>query len=199
MLVVPVKPLAAAKSRLRGGVRGVAHERLALAFALDTVAAALACGAVAEVLVVTDDVVAGQTLGELGAWVVPDKPRAGLNPAVRHGSSLVPERPVAALAADLPALRSAELGAALDAATRAGRRCFVPDAPGTGTVLLAAPAGADLEPRFGTGSAHTHEVSGAARLTGDWPTLRQDVDTAADLAAASRLGLGPSTAALVAE
>lgn len=197
-LVVPVKPLATAKSRLRPGAGGVGHDRLALAFALDTVAAALASEPVAEVLVVTDDVVAGQALSELGAHAVPDEPHAGLNTAVRHGAALVAGRPVAALAADLPALRSAELAAALDDAAVRGRRCFVPDAPGTGTVLLAAPRGVDLDPRFGAGSAAAHELSGATRLAGGWPTLRQDVDTPQDLAAATRLGLGPSTAALLA-
>ncbi|PWU44589.1 2-phospho-L-lactate guanylyltransferase, partial [Micromonospora globispora] len=40
-------------------------------------------------------------------------------------------------------------------------------------------------------------ASGALPLTGDWPTLRRDVDTADDLATATRLGLGPRTAALV--
>lgn len=38
----------------------------------------------------------------------------------------------------------------------------------------------------------------ALPLRGAWPTLRRDVDTAADLAAAARLGLGPRTAALLA-
>jgi len=195
--VVPVKPLAAAKTRLRGKVRGVGHERLALAFALDTVAAVLASDAVAEVVVVTDDDVTGEALRALGVRVVPDEPRRGLNPAVRYGASLVADRPVAAIAGDLPALRPVELAAALDAAASLGRRCFVPDAPGTGTVLLAAPAGVDLDPRFGPGSAAAHEASGATRLAGDWPTLRRDVDTAADLACASRLGLGPRAAALL--
>ena len=32
-------------------------------------------------------------------------------------------------------------------------------------------------------------------LTGDWPSLRRDVDTRADLAAAAALGLGPATRA----
>jgi 2-phospho-L-lactate guanylyltransferase len=64
----------------------------------------------------------------------------------------------------------------------------VPDLPGTGTVLLAAPAGVPLDPRFGVGSAAAHEASGARRLDGDWPTLRRDVDTADDLAAAYALG-----------
>jgi 2-phospho-L-lactate/phosphoenolpyruvate guanylyltransferase len=192
-IVVPVKPLPAAKTRLRGGVPGVDHELLVLAFALDTVAAALACPTVIEVLVVTDDAVMGKALAELGAFVVPDKPDAGLNEAVRYGASLASRGAThcAALAADLPALRPAELGAALTAAT--GPRCFVPDAPGTGTVLLAAPAGVPLDPRFGPGSARAHGASGALPLAGDWPSLRRDVDMPADLAEAAALGLGRHT------
>ncbi|PWR10558.1 2-phospho-L-lactate guanylyltransferase, partial [Micromonospora acroterricola] len=81
---------------------------------------------------------------------------------------------------------------------RAGVRRCVPDAPGGGTVLLAAPPGVPLDPRFGVGSAAAHAASGALPLTGDWPSLRRDVDTAADLTAAARLGLGPRTAALLA-
>ncbi|RQW99803.1 2-phospho-L-lactate guanylyltransferase, partial [Micromonospora inaquosa] len=54
-VVVPVKQLAAAKSRLRGALPGVPHEELALALAADTLRAVLACSAVAEALVVTDD------------------------------------------------------------------------------------------------------------------------------------------------
>ncbi|TDC57227.1 2-phospho-L-lactate guanylyltransferase, partial [Micromonospora sp. KC207] len=84
------------------------------------------------------------------------------------------------------------------AAGPAGVRRFVADAPGTGTVLLAAPPGVPLDPRFGVGSAEAHEASGALPLAGDWPTLRRDVDTATDLAAAARLGLGPRTAGLAA-
>jgi 2-phospho-L-lactate guanylyltransferase len=74
-------------------------------------------------------------------------------------------------------------------------RGFVPDVPGTGTTLLAAPPGVPLDPRFGPGSAAAHAASGAIRLEGDWPSLRQDVDTPADLVAAARLGLGPRSAA----
>lgn len=88
------------------------------------------------------------------------------------------------LPADLPALWTEELSQALEMATQ---RSFVPDAEGTGTVLLAAPFG-DLDPHFGTDSAAAHELSGAVRLECDWPGLRRDVDTAADLAAVRALG-----------
>ncbi|MFF0466242.1 2-phospho-L-lactate guanylyltransferase [Micromonospora zamorensis] len=199
-VVVPVKHLAAAKSRLRGALAGVPHEELALALAADTLRAVLACPAVAEVLVVTDDArVAAAALGA-GARVLPDGPDAGLNAAFRHGAAGTTAGWVAGLTADLPALRPAELAGALLAAQngREGVRRFVPDAPGSGTVLLAAPPGVPLDPRFGVGSAVAHAASGALPLTGDWPSLRRDVDTAADLAAAARLGLGPRTAALVA-
>jgi hypothetical protein len=62
VLVVPVKRLAAAKSRLRGALPDTAHERLALALAQDTVAAAVRC---AEVVVVTADSRAGAALATL--------------------------------------------------------------------------------------------------------------------------------------
>ncbi|WP_329108287.1 2-phospho-L-lactate guanylyltransferase [Micromonospora sp. NBC_01699] len=198
-VVVPVKRLRAAKSRLRGALPGVTHESLALALALDTVSAALASPAVVEVLVVTDDIAAGRALRALGARITPDPPTGGLNSAFTSGAALVGPVAVAALTADLPALRSAELTAAL-AAAAAGpprRRWFAPDAPGTGTVLLAAPAGVPLDPRFGGASAAAHAASGALALTGAGPTLRRDVDTRADLLVAAALGLGRHTAALL--
>lgn len=197
--MVPVKQLSAAKSRLRGALPGVPHEELALALVADTLRAVLACTAVAEVLVVTHDVRVAATARATGAGVLPDEPDAGLNAAFRHGATGVDADWVAGITADVPALRPAELAGALLAAqnSRPAVRRFVPDAPGGGTVLLTAPPGVPLDPRFGVGSAVAHAASGALPLDGDWPSLRRDVDTAADLAAAARLGLGPRTAALV--
>ena len=222
-VVLPVKRLSAGKSRLRGALPGVPHERLALALATDTVAAAIACPEVAEVLVVTDDPAAAEALAALGARIVPDV-GGGLNAAFGRGAAAVHGRPVAALAGDLPALRPADLSGALRAAEPTLRRFpaeptmrrfpaeptlrrfpaeptlrrFAADAAGTGTVLLTAPSGGSLDPRFGAASAAAHAASGALPLAGALPRLRRDVDTAEDLAAAAALGLGPHTAALVA-
>ena len=69
------------------------------------------------------------------------------------------------------------------------------DVAGSGTTLLAAAPGVPPAPRYGPGSAATHRDSGAVALTGDWPSLRRDVDTPTDLAAAAALGLGPATRA----
>lgn len=197
-MVIPVKRLTAAKSRLRGALTGVPHEALALALACDTVAAALACPLVGQVLVVTDDPRARAALAALGARVVAEPSSPGLNAAFRHGAALLGAAWVAALTADLPALRPDELSDALSAAgeDRSGRR-FVPDAPGSGTVLLTAPPGVPLDPRFGAASAAGHSASGARRLDGPWPTLRRDVDVPADLRAAAALGLGRHTVALL--
>jgi 2-phospho-L-lactate guanylyltransferase len=198
-VVVPLKPLAVAKSRLAAAA-GEVRPALALAFALDTVAAALACGEVADVTVVTDDPTAGAELAGLGAFVVPDAAAAGLNAALRHGSEHVRERrpyaPVVALNGDLPALRPAELSEVLRDAAQAQERAFLADAAGTGTTLLAAPPVSALSPAFGGASRARHLASGAREilLTGV-ASVRQDVDTGDDLRVALALGVGPRTSA----
>jgi 2-phospho-L-lactate/phosphoenolpyruvate guanylyltransferase len=200
-LVIPVKPLDRAKSRL-AALAGPHRGELALAMAADTVAALLACPAVAVAVVVTDDGRARAELGALGAVVIQDAPGGGLNAALRYGAEYVtarwPDRGRAALAADLPALRPAEIGAALAAAS-GWPSAFVPDAAGTGTTLYAARPGSRFEPRFGPGSRDQHAAGGASELAlPSLAGLRRDVDTGADLLEATGLGLGPRTAAVAA-
>lgn len=193
---MPVKRTAVAKSRLAGAYPQH-RSRFALAFAADTTYAALMADAVDEVVVITDDPAVAAVVRPLGARVVPDEPDAGLNPALSHAAAIgaLPGHGVAALSADLPALRPAELTAALRHAAVLGERSFVVDLAGTGTTLLAAPHGALLDPRFGPGSAQAHRDSGALPIDlPDIESVRRDVDTAADLAHAVRLGVGPRTA-----
>jgi len=208
-LVVPVKPLAAAKSRLRGAADGgvgdaAAHARLALALAHDTIAAVRATARVRHLLVVCSDAAVAAELTAGGIEVVPDGPLGGLNPAYAQGAALLRARDatcvVGALQADLPALHPDELDAAIEATVGFGpaARAFCADAEGTGTTLLLATPGRDLDPRFGPASARRHQKSGAHPLTGDWPGLRQDVDTPADLDVATGFGLGDHTRAALA-
>ncbi|MFI5797150.1 2-phospho-L-lactate guanylyltransferase [Streptomyces sp. NPDC051677] len=201
-LVIPLKPLALAKSRLADTATDGLRPGLALAFAEDTVAAALASPAVRDVAVVTDDALAGRTLAALGARIVPGEPRTGLNAALAHGATAVravrPDSPLAALNADLPALRPAELARVLDAAAEFPR-AFLPDAAAIGTTLLAVAAGRELLPAFGTDSRARHRASGAVELILDRvDSVRQDVDTGEDLRTALSLGVGPRTAAAAA-
>ncbi|WP_406442121.1 2-phospho-L-lactate guanylyltransferase [Streptomyces sp. NBC_01613] len=199
-LVIPLKPLARAKSRLSDTAADGLRPGLALAFAQDTVAAALACPAVRDVAVVTDDALAGRELAALGARIVADEPGGGLNAALEHGAAAVrtarPESPVAALNADLPALRPLELRRVLDAAAEFPR-AFLADAAAIGTTLLAATPSHELLPAFGPDSRARHRASGAMELSLDAvDSVRQDVDTGNDLRAALALGVGPRTAAM---
>jgi 2-phospho-L-lactate/phosphoenolpyruvate guanylyltransferase len=199
-VVVPAKRLAVAKTRLRpltdrAEHPAAAHEALVLALLADTVAAALACPPVAEVVVVTDEPAAADLVRRLGARTLADEPDGGLNAALAHGAGSVVGDAVAALSSDLPAMRPGELAAALGAAEGAPR-CFVPDVHGTGTTVLTA-VGTPLRPRFGTGSAQAHRDDGAVALTGDWPGLLRDVDDPDDLRAAVALGVGRHTAELL--
>ncbi|MET9392509.1 2-phospho-L-lactate guanylyltransferase [Streptomyces sp. NPDC006624] len=201
-LVVPLKPLARAKSRLADTADDGLRPDLALAFAQDTVAAALACPAVRDVAVVTDDARAGRELAALGAGVVADEPGSGLNAALAHAARAVrsarPASAVAALNADLPALRPAELSRVLDAAAEFPR-AFLADAAAIGTTLLAAAPGRELRPAFGADSRSRHRASGAEELTlAAVDSVRQDVDTGDDLRSALALGVGPHTAAAAA-
>lgn len=201
-VVVPLKALARAKSRLSDTAADAVRPGLALAFAQDTVLAALTCAAVRDVAVVTDDPVAGRELAALGARIVPDEPAGGLNAALAHGAAAVralrPRGAVAALNADLPALRPVELARVLDAAAEFPR-AFLPDAAGIGTTLLAVAPGRELRPSFGPDSRARHRASGAVELDLDEvSSVRQDVDTGDDLRAALSLGVGPHTTAATA-
>lgn len=195
-IVVPVKRPELAKTRLADAA-GAYRPDLARAFAADTVAAALTCPVVAEVVVVTDDSVAASELSGLGALVVADTPDAGLNAALRHGADTIAKRrpggPVAALSADLPALRPGELSNVLNAAGDY-EVSFVADAHGIGTTVYAARGGAPFDPQFGGRSRAAHRAAGAVELDlAGVPSVRRDVDTGVDLYDAIRLGVGPRT------
>jgi 2-phospho-L-lactate guanylyltransferase len=200
-VVLPVKVLARAKSRL-ALLAGARRADLALALASDTVSSVVACPDVTRVLVVTSDAKAGSRLAALGAIVVPDEPDGGLNTALRHGAAVAsdrwPDSGVAALAADLPALRPGELSRALRAAAvAAGGAAFVPDAAGIGTTMYAVAPRVAFRPMFGGASRARHASAGAVELSlGGVPGLRRDVDTPEDLRAAVALGAGFRTAAV---
>jgi 2-phospho-L-lactate/phosphoenolpyruvate guanylyltransferase len=192
-VVIPVKVLALAKSRL-AGLTDRDREALALAMAADTIAAAASCRRVGAVVVVSDDPDVKAEADALGAEVVADRPGAGLNEALMAGASHAarcwPGRGLAGLTADLPAVAPSELESALTAAS-AITNSFVADAAETGTTLYTAAPGAPFRPRFGPGSRERHRRAGAVEIDLDGLVgLRQDVDTVADLRNAARIGLG---------
>ncbi|MFI6450162.1 2-phospho-L-lactate guanylyltransferase [Streptosporangium amethystogenes] len=197
-LVVPVKTLVAAKTRLSAAA-GPHRAALAVAIACDTVEAALRCALVTRVVVVTGDPVAAEALGGVGAHVVGD-PEAGLNAALRHGAleavRLAPGDPVGALQADLPALRPAELARVLTAAAEFDQM-FLPDASEIGTTFYGVRPGTPFTPGFGGESRDRHLRRGAKELcVAGVESVRHDVDTPDDLRQALVLGVGPRTLAM---
>lgn len=195
-VVIPVKPSVRGKSRL--DVAGVDRVSLAQAIALDTIAAAAACEAVARVVVVTGDGgLVIQAVDITGLRFVSDEDAAGLDAAIALGAETADGMPRAALLGDLPALRPTDLAAALHAAASVDHG-VVADAEGTGSTLVTAQAGVPWQSAFGDGSFARHRAMGFASLEiPDASTLRRDVDTAEQLDEAAALGLGPRTAALV--
>nr|WP_218863646.1 2-phospho-L-lactate guanylyltransferase [Actinopolyspora biskrensis] len=201
-MLVPIKPLHLAKTRLRGvSEPEERHSELVAALASDTVVAAISATHAVEVVVVTSDAELAARFRGRGVEVLDDSPVAGLNAALRYGDQVLrrrnPEARVGALQADLPALRPADLDTAI---SEAGTdRAFCSDGQGTGTTLLLARRGSALRPEFGPESARAHRNGGARELRAPLESLRRDVDLPADLEAAAALGLGAHTSTHVRE
>lgn len=197
-MLVPIKEAASAKTRLKGATKQLGdHAELVRAIQRDTLSAALQSmdsPLLAGVFVVTAQPVAGfepeiEVLADPGGGL-----NAALAAAARELNRRYPADGVAAMVADLPSLRGEDLLAVLAAAPVTGRG-FVRDADGTGTTLLTA-AGLGLQPLFGTGSAQRHALSGAVELLAT-PSVRADVDSAADLRRCLSLGVGAATSRMV--
>lgn len=201
-LIIAVKRLAVAKTRLAPVFSAQARESVVLAMLVDTMAAAAHVAALRSVTVVTPDEAAAAAAADLGADVLPD-PTPQNHPDPLNNAIATAERVVldsvpniVVLQGDLPALQTQELAEAI-AAARHHRRSFVADRLGTGTAALCA-FGSALDPLFGPDSAARHRRSGAIELTGAWPGLRCDIDTPDDLAVARRLGVGAATTRAIA-
>jgi 2-phospho-L-lactate guanylyltransferase len=201
-VIVAVKRLTAAKTRLAPIFSAPTRENVVLAMLVDTLAAASRVSSVRRITVVTPDDVAAAAASELGAEVLADPTPHGhpdpLNNAIAAAERVVSESVsnIVVLQGDLPALQPQELAEAI-AAARRYERSFVADRLGTGTAALCA-FGTTLDPRFGPDSSARHRHSGAIELTGAWPGLRCDIDTPDDLTVARRLGMGPVTTRAIA-
>lgn len=206
-VVIAVKDLVAAKTRLADAFEDAVRARLVVAMFRDTVTAAQEVDAVSAITVVTPDHTVAEVAAELGARVVEEpcdrSPRdsvARLNSAFSSAASEVRalgDDDIIALQADLPALRSVELAQAYELAAT-GSRSVVSDHHGTGTAaLILKGRSEEFTPLFGPASAKRHRESGAHNLDGHWPGLRLDVDTIDDVREAFELGVGPATAAVL--
>lgn len=190
-VLIPLKRLDTAKSRLRSALSGTERRRLMGAMIAHVVRAAVAAGG-GRVALASSDPGAPALAAELGVECVSDGGLAW-NAGLAHARALLsaPAAAVLYLAGDLPLLEPDDVAAMIGA----GATAVVGRAHDGGTnALWVAPADA-FEPAFGSrGSAAVHAALAAAAglrpVVLDRPGLAYDVDTPADLAHARRLLAG---------
>ena len=204
--LVPVKPLAAGKSRLAGQLPREALERLALAMLGDLVEALRGVPALDCVAVVTPDPRVAREAEALGAEaLLRDDP--GLNAALDGAARALAERGLDALLVvlgDVPAARPEELASLFETLHALGDRGVVlaPSRDGGTSALLRAPFDA-VPNRFGPESAAAHRA--LARAAGipyrelALPSLAVDLDRPEDARAIAAGPGAPRTRALLAE
>jgi 2-phospho-L-lactate guanylyltransferase len=196
-VLIPLKRLDAAKSRLGSALSGAERRRLMAAMIAHVVRAALAAET-GRVVLASSDPDAPALAAELGVGCVSDGGLAW-NTGLAHARASLPS-PAAAvlyLAGDLPLLEADDLAAVLAAGATA--TAVIGRAHDGGTnALWVSPADA-FTPAFGArGSAGVHAaLAGSAGLRPvllDRPGLARDVDTPADLVLARRLLARPCIA-----
>lgn len=208
-IVVPVKALDRAKSRLSRALPAPGRRALALAMATDVLLTVTRTPGVARVRVVTSDPDVATLARRLGLEIVPEpEPATGVTEpsdvdplnAALSAAILGVTGPAGVVTADLPELRPEHLARILIAAAEHAHS-VVPDHRGAGTTMAFWTGGTGARvPRFGVGSAARHlSEGGAVPLHGADPSgaSGRDVDTPEDVAALTGLPVGEATAAVL--
>jgi 2-phospho-L-lactate/phosphoenolpyruvate guanylyltransferase len=200
-VLVPVKRLDHAKSRLAGALAPADRRALALAMLGDVLAAVGRSRSAASLTVVTGDPEAAAA-ARLGGATARDDEARPWNAALMEAIAALPAGSATAIVAgDLPLLERGDLDALVDALGATG--VVVGRAHDGGTNALAlGPAGA-IAPHFGEpASAAVHarlaREAGYEPIVLDRPGLAVDLDTEDDLARLLHLGPRGLTAAALA-
>ncbi len=192
-VIIPVKPLKRAKSRLSTALRPEARYELAQAMFRHVLSVALSARSVTGALVISRDTKALVIAREMGAKTLQEGADSNLNPALMRATMVLRSwraDAVLVLPADLPFITGEDIEAM---AAYTGERSIViaTDNAQDGTnALLMRPPGA-IEYAYGGGSCARHiaqaEAAGMEVQRYDsWRTLL-DIDVPADLAAYQRI------------
>ena len=183
--VVPVKALAASKSRLFPELERAAIERLSLAMMGDVVEALSRVRGIAQVVVVTPDVAVARAAEAVGATALL-RPDPGLNEAIEAAAEEVVATAgdgVLVVLGDVPAIVPSEVEALLAALDGPGV-ALAPASDGGTSALLRVPRDA-IPARFGPDSAKLHreaaETTGVTYRELPLPSLAIDVDVNEDV------------------
>lgn len=184
--IVPVKQLAAVKSRLAGRLSLPERRELVLSLLRHSLSVLGESQAISSIIVVTPDDEVAREVSCGGAGVLRQE-GDGINEAIRLGLDVARERGeryCLVLLADLPLLEIEDVDALVG---MAGARTLVlaPDRHGRGTNALITALADDFQPAFGDGSLAAHRQRAARR---GWtvreyhsPGTALDLDTPADL------------------
>lgn len=185
-IVIPVKPLDQAKSRMAPALSPA--ERLQLSWALFV---HVLCEAqqVAPVSVITADLRVTNWAREAGAEVIRETHAIGLNAAIHLAAQHLAdagETQMMVLAADLPDVNANALRIAMARVGDDNRVVICPSLDGNGTNVLIAPTTANFEFAYGEASCERHHENAAALglsvvLHHD-PVLGYDLDRPDELA-----------------
>ena len=203
-VVVPVRSLEGAKSRLGAVLDAEERRDLVERLLRRTVAAALATPGVADVVVVSPDPEVLAVASAAGARPLTQRSR-GLNPALQEARAAIDADRLLVLPADLPAVTAGDLAAVLAAGDAAGTPSVVlaPDRHGRGTnaLLLAPPDVIDFAFGGDSRAAHAWRASSAEAGYVEVPgVLALDLDTPDDLLLAeSLLAKSPPAESLLTE
>lgn len=199
VIIVPVKPLAAAKTRLRTALDDRAREALVLAMLADTLAAVREAHEGA-VLLVSDDRAYAPLAKQFGATRLADG-ASGYNEAMAvalASAAVVATGAALIVPADLPRALPSELRRAIEALSEA--EVVVAPAFDGGTAVLGLRPPSAIKTAFGLQSAQAHlraatEAQRSAIVL-DLPSLSYDIDNIEDLLV-MRDTLGAATQAFV--
>jgi 2-phospho-L-lactate guanylyltransferase len=194
VVLIPMKPLAAAKERLAPALSAEERRRLSLAMLADVIGAAREFE---RVWVLNSDEDAADLSHEAGVEAVPDPaPGRGLNSSLTAATRAAigaGATGILVVSADLPSVRADDLVALVTSPGVA----IAPDRAGTGTNALWRAPGDLIDVAFGPNSLAVHaelaRAAGTPALVASRPGLALDVDTADDLAEAWRHGVGSAT------
>lgn len=183
--IVPMKPLAEAKTRLGEGLPALQCRALVLMMLDGVVRAAVDAGGPGSCTVVGGDEAVEQVAAQGGARWTPD-PAGELNASVwaaMQEAYAGGARAALFLPGDLPMITSGDVSALLAASEECSRPVAVRAHDG-GTNALLQPAASAFRPLLGRGSFAKHRAaadrSGAPLRIVDLPGLAFDIDTRAD-------------------
>lgn len=181
-LLVPVKSLALAKSRL--SLSPHARRRIAEGLLTHTLEVALQCLPARQIVVLSADGLVQDMARQRGVSTLED-PADCLNASLHWGIHTLRSRcsglTIAVLVADLPRLSPPNLHDALHDAAESRVPRHIADHHGTGTTFVSIPPGSQLPMLFGPGSARRFAEAGSVPILHAPEGLRHDLDTESDL------------------